>query len=329
MQRNAPEKPKDVVNVTIPINVNLVGGVATGLVASVIFHPLDRALFIRARTPFAQRETIFAPKFWSHPFSGLRSTFYQRLLSQGGYFTAQGELNTHLKPFLRNKLEFSELSAKFTIGLAIGVLTGVFSNANNAVKHYAYRHPGETPLGTAIKMLNKGGIKPFMNGIRPGILRDMTFGSIYESLNVLSDQVILQKIPHEHSSFNDAAYVFSRFTSAIIATVASSPFNHARAIQFDTPLHKTKKSTTAILVSCWLESEREIKKSAKESTHQHGFERYSYFAKRFNWGPGTLRSGVGIVFAQLFFNKVTTLLRSRDEAASDAPSHVSSITGKQ
>ncbi len=247
------------------------------------------------------------------PFSGLRSTFYQRLLSQGVYFTAQGEFNTHLKPILRNNFAFSELSAKFVVGLSIGVFTGVLSNASNSIKHYAYRHPGDTPLGTAIKMLNKGGIAPFMNGIRPGVMRDMVFGSLYESLNVISDQYIIEKIPKEHSTFSNTAYGFSRFVAAIIATVASSPFNHARAMQFDTPLHKKKKSTTAILVSCWLESDRVVKKANADSKNKHGFARHIYFANKFNMGPGTIRSGAGMLISQLLFNKFTQKLKNLDE----------------
>lgn len=182
------------INISFPLNVNIAAGFIVGLAASIGFHPIDRAFYLRNVDKFKNRQHLFSSKYWLNPWQGLRNTFYQRILSNGVYFTLQGEFKTHLFPKLTNEWQLSESLATFIVGLSTGTATGFFSNASYAVKFYTISRGKGKPLENAILMWNAGGYKPFTNGIYAGVSRDAIFGCFYELSNLLLNNYIVKPL---------------------------------------------------------------------------------------------------------------------------------------
>jgi hypothetical protein len=116
MPESDNKSKKELITVSFQLNVNLISALGVGMTTGILFHPADRALYLRGLDPLKNRQSLLSPYYWSHPFSGLRNTFYQRILSNGTYFYMQGELNTHLYPLLKNEWQWSGALTSFTIG---------------------------------------------------------------------------------------------------------------------------------------------------------------------------------------------------------------------
>lgn len=325
-------RKKDLVKVTIPVNVNLASGLIVGMFTGIGFHPLDRALYLRGTDKLKDRKHLFAPKYWQNPLSGLRTTIYQRILSGGIYFAMQGELNNHLYPMMKNEWQWGEILSKASVGFMSGSAAGFFSNANYAVKFFTItRKPDGRPLENAIEMWKQGGYKPFVNGIYAGVSRDASFGVFYEVLNLILDKHLVKKlqnkIPDENTKSKDTVYLLSRFFSAGVATIASSPLNYARNMQFKTPPHKQQPLIFDLWCDAWRESSKALKTSAKKNQSGEKTQpskklsvlfRLNFFRSKFMIGAGTTRAAGGIAASQLLSNKASEFIRGLDEEATQS-----------
>ena len=282
-------------NFNLMLNSNFIGGLFAGMFNGIVFHPVDKAIYLHTVDQPDDKKPLFSKKYWVKPFDGLRTTFYQRMFSQGIYFTLQGELNNRLYPVLKNQYGVSDKSSKFIIGSSAGAITGFFSNGIYAVKYYTFKKKGGAPLKNAIEMFSKGGIKPFFKGINAGISRDMTFGACYEVLNAYSDEYVLNKIPKENKKSQESLYALFRFISAAIATTMNSPFNYARNMQFASPPHQVQPGIMELLAAIWAGSKKIPEKGL--------LPRLSFFQNRFVIGFGTARAALGMVTGQEVFNR--------------------------
>jgi hypothetical protein len=309
--KNLPDKKwGELVHVSVPVNVNFAGGLLTGFFISICFHPLDRALYLKNTDKTFH--PLFAPKYWKKPFSGLRTTVYQRMLSASLYFTMQGELNSQLKPAMQEN-QYPLFFIQLTIGVLTGITTGLFSNANHAVKYYSYKHgKGKKPLENAIKMWQKGGISPFFKGVTASVMRDSIFGINYELINYATDTYLLNELNKkiEDEKLQGSAFFISRFLSATTATACSSPFNYIRSMQFNSKLDKKQPHSFDILCDAWKESNKYIKEHPEKF-----FARMNFFQSRFMIGSGTARSGLGMASGQLLMNTLKPAIQNLDGEA--------------
>lgn len=318
------KKKKNVIIMPMTVNVNFAAGLSVGFISGVGFHPLDRALYLRGTEKLKERQHLFAPKYWSNPMSGLRNTIYQRIFSNGIYFTMQGELNTRLYPVMKNEWQVSDNLSKPCIGLIAGAVTGFFSNASYAVKFYTFTYkPNGRPLENAMEMWRRGGYKPFFKGIYAGVARDAIFGVFYETTNFLLDNYCVKelqnKIPQEYNKTKDALYFSTRFFSATLATIMSSPLNYARNIQFKTAPHKPQPLILDIWSDVWRESNKALKK-AEIASHTNrnrntifSCPRLKFFQNKFMIGAGTARAGLGMALGQLLFNNMSNSVQKLDD----------------
>lgn len=323
---------KDVITIKLPINVNWAAALAVGVATGIGFHPIDLAFYRRSIEKIKDRQSLFTPKYWAEPTTGLRNTVYQRIISNGIYFALQGELNSRLLPIMKNEWHYSDKVSAIGIGLLAGAATGFFSNASYAVKFYTFTHkPKGKPLENALRMWKQGGPRPFLNGIYPGVMRDATFGLFYEFTNLILDKhfviKIQNQIPDENKKTKDFIYFSSRFFSASLATAASSPWNYARNMQFKTSPQKKAPLVLDIWCAAWTESKKTLKASSKK-THLNQtmikpsyFPRVMFFATIFNVGLGTLRNSAGFAIQQLLFKKFSSLLHGLDEQVEDHTSN--------
>jgi hypothetical protein len=308
-------KQRDTIHVRVPINVNLSSGLLTGIFISVFFHPVDRAFYLRNTDKKPQY--LFAPKYWKTPFSGLRNTVYQRILSNSVYFTMQGELNSRLQPWMQQN-QYSSFSTRMAIGSLAGSMTGFFSNGSYAVKYYSFRHgPRKKPLENAIRMWQKGGGQPFFKGIVPGVMRDSIFGVTYELLNLVGDTYLLNNLDKssEDGGVKRFAFFGARFFSAAVATTLSSPFNYVRNIQFNSPPEKGQPHCLDVLCNVWQESNKYV----KECPDKKLLARMGFFKEKFMVGPGTIRAAAGMGLGQALVNYLRPAIQNLDIDADNTP----------
>lgn len=296
------------IRISFPVNINFFAGMVSGLATSIGFHPIDRALYLRSIDKV--KEHFLSPKYWSKCSSGLRSSIYQRVVSNSAYFTMQAELNGKLKPWMLNE-GYGIHSTQMAVGLCAGMVTGFFSNALYAVKYFTINHsPNGSPLQNVGKMWKRGGLRPFFNGIYPGITRDAIFGVFYETCNLLQDEYLLKaadsRVAEPNQSVRDANYLASRFFSATLATALSSPFNYARNVQFKTSPVKKQRLVADILCDAWKESNKAVKGS------QTWLPRTKFFMQKFSIG-GSVRAGAGMAVGQTLFNTLVPVIRRLDE----------------
>lgn len=299
---------KKIVFIMVPVNVNAASALFTGLVISIVCHPFDRAFYLKNTD--IKPGPLFSSQYWDQPFSGLRNTIYQRMLSTMIYFSMQGELNSRLKPWMQEN-DYGPVFTQMSTGLLAGMTTGFFSNGSYAVKYYAFRQGSDKkPLENIRSMWKEGGWRPFFKGIFPGIIRDSAFGITYELLNYTADHCLLLPLNSsvEDKKLQQAAFLLSRFFSATTATAISSPFNYVRNKQFATRPQDKQPSPGNILSELWRESSQHL----KESPNRNCFSRMRFFQSRLMIGAGTARVGVSMAFGQALMERLKPAIQNLD-----------------
>eukprot|EP00946_MAST-07B_sp_MAST-7B-sp1_P000464 g464.t1 len=231
--------------------VPVCAGTLSGVTTAGVFNPYDRALYLSVihEKPFLHRSN------WSKPFQGAANALLHRTVAGGLYFTVYDLLQKPVARMLSegsSSLPSASGSSKslpedaavisFATGTLAGFANGVILNPIAAVKYAAWGSDTSKGLQRyAISLWRRGGIRPFVAGIVPTVVRDMVFGASYSTLRFLFASALSKQLSPRKSEGDRhaSAYMkfvppFSQFIGAAIATTASSPFNYWRNMQFDT-----------------------------------------------------------------------------------------------
>jgi hypothetical protein len=262
--------------------INFFCGLFTGAFCAGFFNPWDRALYLSVKfdRPFLNKLNF------TNMFHGASQAMVQRSIFGGVYFVVQGQLRTNLYPVLSQQLQFSESTSQLTVGAVAGTVNGIVTNPMSAVKYHTWGNENRAFLSSCYQMYKGGGVKPFLNGMFPTILRDITFGCIYE---VGRHQIRSRMGDHlQYQLLGD-------MTAAGLSTVLAGPFNYARNIQFQTPPDQKQLSVPSILNNLWRES---------QELHPTIRSKLSFFQRRFRVGWGTARVAVGMAVGQQVFDRL-------------------------
>ena len=258
----------------------LLPGVVSGLFTAALFNPWDRALFLSVmhNRPFLVVENFRGP------FQGLAQTLMHRTISNGLYFVLQDATYDALCHSMR--VSRTDTNVVALAGLLAGAANGACLNVIAAVKYqgWAVVGPGDkfSFLHTSRTMWRGGGVAPFLKGTRTTIVRDASFGVVYEVIRH-SPWLIARlggtELNHMHLT---ASMQFNlNLGAAICATVVSSPFNYVRNIQY-------ASSPAAAPTTIWSELRafaHEVRGSAAP---------WQAVQRRLRLGWGSLRVGVGM-----------------------------------
>lgn len=270
-------------------NVDIASGFFTGLTCAGLFNPWDKALFlsVKHRRPFLSRANF------SSPYQSFLPTMAQRALQDGNYFIFQGQLRSHLYPYLRYHLGANEYLAQFCIGMLAGSFSGITTNSISAIKYHTWGQEGRSFITSAREMWQQGGLQPFLKGTVATMSRDATFGSTYEVLRTMLNKSLVQH--KNQTSSTTVAYLvpMCNLIAAGVATIIARPFAYARAIQYATSPNVKSASIRKALVDVWQES--------KKYRHQ-SFGRIRFFQQQFTVGWGAARSTVGMAAGQQLFD---------------------------
>ena len=208
------------------------------------------------------------------------------------------------------------LGVHFLAGNTAGAVSGVVLNQLTAIK-YASWDAEHGFLSTAQRMWREGGIRPFMKGIVPTVLRDTIFGGVFAltkegcARGIRSVQRRARRVSREekeHSAASSSAVTAASlvqsvsaftmhntktvdFVSSLLAgaagTIASSPFNYVRNIKYGWPASDTPPSALRIL--------SDLGGECGQRTREGGWGQGAmHLQDRLRIGWGTARVAVGM-----------------------------------
>jgi hypothetical protein len=199
-------------------------------------------------------------------------------------------------------------------GLIAGAANGSVLNGISAVKYHSWNssvrvgngkgftEPG--PIESCRVMWAKGGVRPFLNGIAPTVVRDMVFGGTFavarSSLHTAFEQwgkdeensSGLSSGEQQQQQQQPPRFSFAlTMTAAAMATVFSSPFNYARNMKFATEAGQVSPGTYQSIAQLVASSK------AAESP-------WRFLQLRLRIGWGALRVAVGMATGSWLYENI-------------------------
>lgn len=255
-------------------------GFATGVINTVVFQPMDRALYrhVVDHRPFLHKAN------WLHPYQGVTNAVVNRTISYGFYYPIVDFHRECSKKIFGNK---NQLVNNTYTGIAVGITSGVLINPMSAIKYHAWGVDKQRLLHTAKGMWAHDGIKPFARGLQATVSRDIVFNIVYTNLQPRVKAMTADRSRLEYFLLNSVVVAG--------ATILSGPMNYVRNQKFRTPYHVPSHPAYHILDELWRETLE--KNNAKE--------RAMYVARRLCIGWGTLRVALGMAFGQIVYDYLT------------------------
>lgn len=114
--------------------------------------------------------------------------------------------------------------ANFVAGCCAGAVNGVILNPMAAIRYHCWGEVNPKFGAAAMRVWRKAGVKGFVKGTAPTVLRDMTFGGTFTGTRHTLRQTVLGKSREECGYCGFVIDVVSAGT----ATMLSGPMNYAR-----------------------------------------------------------------------------------------------------
>jgi hypothetical protein len=283
--------------------MSILCGLTAGILQAGLFNPFDRALYLSVKNevPFLRWENFH------NPYTGFFQSVGHRALSGGLYYPLETFFCTLLVDDEYDNLSTtSQLSstqhqqhsnitlhpalANFIAGSLAGTSMAIILNPIAAIKYKSWgRDVNRGMVIEAMEMFQKGGFRPFGNGLIPTLLRDLVFGGTYTFLR-LELQYRLMLRPDQQWGANMGA--------AALATIVSGPFNLARNVQYATRSQHVADTVTTVLINF-------VHETALKPTL---VGRVQYIQGRLRIGWGTVRVAVGMSFGHYVYDTLMGMI---------------------
>ncbi|GBG32573.1 Hypothetical Protein FCC1311_087982 [Hondaea fermentalgiana] len=266
-------------------------GLVAGMTSSVVFCPVDRALFLA----HVHKRPFLCESNFEKPFQSVNTVILQRVISSGLCFPLEDAVRRNCPVGDRGSFAHN-----FVSGTISGSLIAMVTNplASITFQKWSAQHPGSM-LRVASIMFKTGGLACFNRAIVTTLGRDFIWGGAFSCLRhelpkhlATAKQPIVD--PRTGVQLAGAVSFFSNVIAAAVATLISSPLNYARNLQYAHDLSQGHLRTSAVFVNLWREA-NEHKAATQES-------RALFLARRLTIGWGTLRVSVGIAFSSQVYN---------------------------
>ena len=269
---NTVKEPKTVI--VVSDRTSFLCGLLAGIFQAGLFNPVDRALYLSVKNhvPFLTASNFV------NPYQGFSQSVVGRALSGGMYYPLEHYFSSLVPPE-------SGPWANFLAGTAAGLTNALILNPITAVKYKTWsREQPTTMLREALTMWNKGGIRPFTNGLYPTLCRDIVFGGCYTYVRL---ELQWYGLP---PAYQWAGNMFA----AALATVLSGPLNLARNVQYATTSRSDAPNIRQVLMQLHLEW----------TMKQTLWEKWHHVQSRLRIGWGTARVAVGMAFGQSVYENL-------------------------
>jgi hypothetical protein len=310
---NSNKAPTETETPPSRFNMYFASSTLTGLSTTVIMNPYDRGLYLSIK----HKRGFLLRKNFTAPYHGCGQALFQRTVLGSMYYIMQSELDQHFYPIVNSHLKknnvfapVSEPLGHLAVGLTAGISYGIIANPISAIKYFTWGDETRKFYISALEMWNKGRFAPFTKGTLATVSRETSYSTSYELMRYLLHQKFVDKNKStQNTSFNlFTAEFICNVLAAAIGTVASSPFNYTRNLQYaSTPETKAPK-IKKVLTDLWKESTPHVGK---------GLGRAGFFAETLKIGWGTLGSAVKMGLGQFIFDKTKQVFTSTELTPSE------------
>ncbi|ORC87880.1 uncharacterized protein TM35_000191240 [Trypanosoma theileri] len=244
----------------------------SGAAQAVIFNPFDRALYVRVKF---RRNHFLDRRNFEKPFQGFMNAAVYRTLVGASYMFWQDSMRIFIERVMPEYFQASHSpkTNAFLIGATAGSLNGSVLNGMQVVKYRMWNaEVGSSFYAVALDAYKENGLRIFFRGIGATALRDCIFGVVYESCrratgfkDFLDSYVIFIQhwskelfgkgmtpgcsvdagnSTHHGGDVEGSLWksqkcgmcaFFSNLVAALLASVASSPFNYVRSVIYGAP----------------------------------------------------------------------------------------------
>lgn len=140
-------------------------------------------------------------------------------------------------------------------------------------------------------MLDKGGVRAFFVGTAATVSRDLVFGGIFACLR--------HEFRHRQQEHNLEVSNFMIDVSAgCLATIASSPINYVRTVNYANPPGREHIPAKKILRDLWTQAMK----------RETWFRRFRYIQHTLKVGWGTARVGCGMAFGSFVYTSCVSYI---------------------
>lgn len=267
-----------------PKRVSLLCGLVSGATQAGVFNPYDRALYLSVKhsRPFLSRVNF------ENGYQGFGQSVTGRAIASGLYYPLEhGFLSLIPEDGKSHPLYV------FLAGTSAGAMNAIILNPISAVKYKTWSRQVNRGIWVeAAEMWHKGGLRPFLNGLRPTLCRDIAFGGCY---------TFLRYTINGPSASPDHYQWIGNMLAAGVATVVSGPFNLARNEQYAT---KSKKLAPTI--------PQVFSTLAKQVAAQDNMsDKLHLLQNRLRIGWGTARVAVGMAFGHFIYDQSMQMFEKR------------------
>lgn len=278
------------------LKVSVYSGLVSGAFCAGFFNPWDRGLYLSIKH---HRPFLSAANF-TQPFQGVYQAIFQRALSWGSYYIVQGEMNS-FKPIMVDKWHLQPFYVQMAIGFSAGSVSACINNPLSVIKYHTWGQDDRRFFGSLMEHWRDGGVHSFTKGLRSTVMRDITFGVMYEESRYMLLGVTSGLLATSNENDRLISPINLKFgvnmISAGFATIMSSPFNFVRNMHYATPVTEKPKSFTGILKQLYVDSLQQ-----PTLLNQVGF-----FRQRLRIGWGTARVAAGMAVGQMVYDQVSQL----------------------
>jgi len=228
-------------------------------------------------------------------------TLALRIISASIFFPLEETLAPLAETFCGNKN-----LAQFVAGNAAGGISAAAINPIQAIRAATFskmdKNPSSNPhfLNTAREMALKGGIRPFLRGIRPTVGRDLVFGGFFSFLRRdFTNRISTGDLPP-----NPFLCFACDIAAATIATTFSSPFNYARNIMYSSPPGVRELRTMTLIGGLF-------KKAARQPNF---LQSLIFLQNNLKIGVATLRVAFSMALAASTYRTYTAFDKKHDKS---------------
>lgn len=265
-----------------PRRVSLLCGLIAGVSQAALFNPYDRALYLSVK----HNRPFLSSVNFENGYLGFGQSVAGRAIASGLYY-----------PLEHGFLALIPDDGKphplyvFLAGTSAGGMNAIILNPLSAVKYKTWgREVNRGMWVEAAEMFRKGGLRPFFNGLRPTLFRDIAFGGCYTFL-----RYTINGSSPEHNQW------IGNMLAAGVATVVSGPFNLARNEQYATRSKKLAPTIPQVFKTLTENVAAQHTLSGKLHVLQH----------RLRIGWGTARVAVGMSFGHFVYDQCMLIFEKR------------------
>ena len=259
-------------------SIRLLNGFSIGLGVTFLLNPWDKALYLS----ILHNRSFLDLRNFHAPFQGVGQSLISRAISRGLYFPFEQFGYIWSKQYI---FKSNDNMNYMVGGTFAGICNAFLLNPVSAIKYTRWSDLENLSLRKEfISMYKKGGYRQFMKGMYATMCRDIVFGSTF-ALMRFGRRARWDDGDGKTMGYGERLWIDG--SSAIVATIMSSPFNFVRNMQYGTP-------KDVIKIPGMMEVLRELYVTGRREGGVIDASKYWVYRLRIGWGSMRVAVGMSI-----------------------------------